>query len=77
MAELSQFPYDARPKVVRARRGDSVVLDCTPPTGVPDPYIYWSVVGDNDRDQFGNVESFVLYISSNERYKIFNCETMN
>ncbi len=55
MAELSQFPYDARPKVVRARRGDSVMLDCTPPTGVPDPYIYWSVVGDNDRDQFGTI----------------------
>ncbi len=55
MAELSQFPYDARPKVVRARRGDSVILDCTPPTGVPDPYIYWSVVGDSDRDQFGTI----------------------
>ena len=55
MAELSQFPYDSRPKVVRARRGDSVILDCTPPTGVPDPYIYWSVVGDSDRDQFGTI----------------------
>lgn len=55
MAELSQFPYMQRPKIVRARRGDHVILDCTPPTGVPDPYIYWSVVGDNDRDQFGTI----------------------
>lgn len=55
MAELSQFPYSSRSKIVRARRGDWVILDCTPPTGVPDPYIYWSVVGDNDRDQFGTI----------------------
>jgi hypothetical protein len=55
MAELSQFPYQSRPKIVRARRGDWIILDCTPPTGVPDPYIYWSVVGDSDRDQFGTI----------------------
>ena len=55
MAELSQFPYSSRHKVVRARRGDWVVLDCTPPTGVPDPYVYWSVVGESDRDQFGTI----------------------
>jgi hypothetical protein len=55
MAELSQFPYSTRSKIVRARRGDWVILDCTPPTGVPDPFIYWSIVGDTDRDQFGTI----------------------
>lgn len=52
LAELGAFPTYDRAQVLQVRRGDSLKILCKPPTGVPDPEIYWTD-NTNTGDQLG------------------------
>lgn len=52
LAELGAFPIHDRAQILQVRRGDPLKISCQPPTGVPDPEIYWTD-NTNTGDQFG------------------------
>ena len=52
LAELDVFPTYDRVRMVQVRRGNSLRIPCKPPSGVPDPEIYWTD-NTNTADRFG------------------------
>lgn len=42
LAELGNFPISDKPLTIEVRRGDSLVIPCQAPSGIPNPEIYWT-----------------------------------
>lgn len=42
LADLDNFPISDQPQTVQVRRGDSLVLPCRSPNGVPNPEVFWT-----------------------------------
>ncbi|CAF4169795.1 unnamed protein product [Rotaria sp. Silwood2] len=88
VAELGAFPIYDRAQVIQVRRGDSLRIPCKPPTGVPDPEIYWTDnanLGDHfgfrvanpriQQDYDGNL--YFLNVKDEDEQKQFICNAFS